>query len=64
MAVVGTFTAGTLYPAAVPALVALTLVLCFSRVYLGVHYLGDVVGGLALGLLFGAGWILLVAAPV
>jgi membrane-associated phospholipid phosphatase len=64
MAVVGTFTAGTLYPAAVPALVALTLVLCFSRVYLGVHYLGDVAGGLTLGLLVGAGWVLLVAAPV
>jgi membrane-associated phospholipid phosphatase len=64
MAVVGTFAAGTLYPAAVPALVTLTLILCFSRVYLGVHYLGDVAGGLALGLLFGAGWVVLVAAPV
>ena len=64
MAVVGTFTVGTLYPAAVPALVALTLVLCLSRVYLGVHYLGDVLGGLAFGLLFGAAWVLLVAAPV
>jgi undecaprenyl-diphosphatase len=63
MAVVGTFTVGTLYPATVPALVALTLVLCFSRVYLGVHYLGDVCGGLVFGLLFGAGWVLLVAAP-
>jgi len=64
MGVVGTFTVGVLYPAAVPALAALTLVLCFSRVYLGVHYLGDVVGGLAFGLLVGAGWILLVPAPV
>ena len=64
MAVVGTFTVGAMYPAAIPVLAALTLVLCFSRVYLGVHYLGDVLGGLALGLLFGAGWILLVPAPV
>lgn len=64
MAVVGTFTAGALYPAAVAALATLTLALCFGRVYLGVHYLGDVCGGLALGLLFGAAWVLLVAAPV
>lgn len=64
MAVVGTFTLGALYPAAIPALVALTLVLCFSRVYLGVHYLGDVLGGLVYGLGFGAVWVLLVAAPV
>ena len=45
-------------------LVALVLVLCFSRVYLGVHYLGDVLGGLAYGLVFGAVWVLLVPAPV
>ena len=63
MAVVATFTLGAMYPSAVPALIALTLVLCFSRVYLGVHYLGDVLGGLAYGLAFGAAWILLVAAP-
>jgi len=47
----------------VPALIALTLVLCFSRVYLGVHYLGDVVGGLAFGLVVGTLWTLLVPAP-
>jgi len=64
MGVVGTFTVGTLYPAALPALMALTLVLCFSRVYLGVHYLGDVLGGLAFGLTVGALWILLVPAPL
>jgi len=64
MAVVGTFTLGALYPQWVPALVVLTLVLCFSRVYLGVHYLGDVLGGLAYGLAFGAAWVLLVPAPV
>jgi len=64
MAVVGAFTVGALYPAALPALIALTVVLCFSRVYLGVHYLGDVLGGLALGLAVGALWILLVPAPL
>jgi membrane-associated phospholipid phosphatase len=35
-------------------------VLCFSRVYLGVHYLGDVLGGLGYGLVFGALWVWLV----
>jgi membrane-associated phospholipid phosphatase len=64
MAVVGTFTLGALYPAAIPALVLLTLVLCLSRVYLGVHYLGDVLGGLLYGLLWGVVWVLLVPAPV
>jgi undecaprenyl-diphosphatase len=64
MAVVGTFTLGALYPAWIPALAVLTLVLMFSRVYLGVHYLGDVLGGLAYGLIWGAVWILLVPAPV
>ncbi len=64
MGVVGTFTVGALYPAALPALIALTLGLCFSRVYLGVHYLGDVLGGLAFGLVIGALWILLVPAPL
>ena len=64
MAVVGTFTLGTLYPQWVPALILLTLVLCFSRVYLGVHYLGDVLGGLVYGLLWGVVWVLLVPAPV
>ena len=60
MAVVATFTLATLYPWALPWLLAFTAVLCFSRVYLGVHYLGDVLGGLAYGLLFGALWVWLV----
>ena len=64
MAVVGTFTLGTLYPQWIPVFVALVLVLCFSRVYLGVHYLGDVLGGLVYGLVFAAAWVLLVPAPV
>lgn len=64
MSLVGTFTLGLLYPSALPALIILALVLCFSRVYLGVHYLGDVLGGILYGLVFGAAWILLVPAPV
>jgi undecaprenyl-diphosphatase len=64
MAMVGTFTLGALYPQWAPALVALTLALCFSRVYLGVHYLGDVLGGLVYGFIWAAAWILLVPAPV
>jgi undecaprenyl-diphosphatase len=64
MAVVGTSTLGTLYPQWAPALVVLALVLMFSRVYLGVHYLGDVLGGFVYGLLWGAAWVLLVPAPV
>lgn len=64
MAVVGTLALGTLYPQWIPALVVLTLVLCFSRVYLGVHYLGDVLGGAVYGLVWGAAWILLIPAPV
>ena len=63
MAMVGVFTVGALYPSAVPALVLLALVLCFSRVYLGVHYLGDVLGGVAYGLVWAAAWVLLVPAP-
>lgn len=63
MAMVGVFTVGALYPSAVPALVLLALALCFSRVYLGVHYLGDVLGGVVYGLVWGAAWILLVPAP-
>lgn len=63
MSVVGTFAVTAMYPWALPALIALTIVLCFSRIYLGVHYLGDVLGGVAYGLLFGTAWVLLIAAP-
>jgi membrane-associated phospholipid phosphatase len=60
MAAVAAFTLAALYPWALPWLLVLTAVLCFSRVYLGVHYLGDVLGGLAYGLVFGALWVWLV----
>lgn len=64
MAVVGTMTMGAMFPAWIPALVALTAVLCFSRVYLGVHYLGDVAGGLVWGLVFGSLTVALVGPPL
>lgn len=32
-----------------------TLLQCYSRMYLGVHYPGDIIGGLAVGML--AGWL-------
>ena len=37
------------------ALAAWALLQCYSRVYLGVHYPGDILGGVAVGLL--AGWL-------
>ena len=64
MAVVGTMTLGAMYLAWVPALLVLTAVLCFSRVYLGVHYLGDVAGGLVWGLVFGIATLWLVGPPL
>lgn len=63
MAVVATFALAAMLPAATPALIVVAAVLCASRVYLGVHYLGDVAGGVVYGLIFGAGWVLIVAAP-
>lgn len=63
MAVTATWTLGTLYPQWLPALLAATAVLAFSRVYLGVHYLGDVAAGLVLGLVFGGLYVWLVPTP-
>ena len=37
-----------MYPVGDAGLAALAAMLCFSRVYLGVHYLGDVLGGIGL----------------
>lgn len=60
MSVVGAFAVSAIYPSLLPALTALAVVLCCSRVYLGVHYLGDVLGGILYGLVFGALWVWLV----
>jgi len=54
MGVAGLLTMGALYPVWIPALAALVVVLAFSRVYLGVHYLADVLAGAAFGALLGA----------
>ena len=40
------------------ATVALLLAIGFSRLYLGAHYLSDVLAGLSLGLAWTAGWLL------
>lgn len=45
---------------------AIALVVAFARVYVGVHYVSDVAGGFALGLLCGAlmWWVTSLAQPV
>jgi undecaprenyl-diphosphatase len=53
MGMAGLLTMGSLYPAWLPILALLTAVLCFSRVYLGVHYLLDVLAGIAPGSVLG-----------
>ncbi len=63
MSAAATWTLGSLYPAWLPVLLAATAVLSFSRVYLGVHYLGDVAAGLAFGLAAGGLYVWLVPAP-
>ncbi len=63
MSVTACWTLGTLYAQWLPLLVVVAAVLAFSRVYLGVHYVGDVVAGLLLGLAFGALYVWLVPAP-
>jgi undecaprenyl-diphosphatase len=52
MSVTGAVTLSLLYPAWWVAFAALALVLAFSRVYLRVHYLLDVLAGLVLGSVF------------
>jgi membrane-associated phospholipid phosphatase len=63
MGVVGMLALGSLYPAWRPALVALVTVLCFTRVYLRVHYVTDVAGGLLLGAALGVPYALLMVKP-
>lgn len=39
------------YPKMKIALFAIAVIICFSRLYLGVHYLSDLIGGMLLGIL-------------
>jgi undecaprenyl-diphosphatase len=61
MGMVGAISMGSLYPPLLPALLALVAVLAFSRVYLGVHYVTDVVAGLLLGTALGVAYVLVSA---
>jgi undecaprenyl-diphosphatase len=63
MGVTGALTMTALYPSWWWAFVGLTAVLAFSRVYLRVHFLFDVLAGLVLGGAFGAAFVLLVPTP-
>jgi undecaprenyl-diphosphatase len=63
MSVTACWTLGTLYPEWLPVLVVTAAALVFTRVYLGVHYVGDVVAGLLLGLAFGGLYVWLAPAP-
>ena len=49
MSAAGAITLADLYPSWVAAFVALAVLLSISRVYLRVHYVFDVLAGLALG---------------
>jgi undecaprenyl-diphosphatase len=60
MGMVGLLAMGHLYPAWLPALAVLVLLIAFSRVYLAVHYLGDVLAGLVLGTILGLGYLYVV----
>lgn len=52
-----------LLPRALPAYAALAAGIAFSRVYVGVHYPGDVVVGLAVGAVFGLMLIAVAEGP-
>lgn len=50
-----TLLVGVSYPSSVPLLFALTVFTIISRLYLGLHYLSDIVAGVMLGLALGLG---------
>lgn len=47
------------YPSAMPVFACVAVMMAYSRVYCGVHYPGDVVGGLLIGVMIGWPWALL-----
>ena len=63
MGMAGLLTAAAVWPAWTAPLAALVAVLAFSRVYLRVHYLADVLAGLVLGTALGLLVVSLVPAP-
>jgi len=63
MGMVGLLTTGALYPRWWAPLAVLVALLAFSRVYLRVHYVVDVLAGLVLGTALGLLVTFIVAAP-
>jgi membrane-associated phospholipid phosphatase len=62
MGMAGMITVSSLYPVWLPGLALLTALLCFSRIYLGVHYVLDVLVGIVLGGVLGFLFVLLFRA--
>jgi membrane-associated phospholipid phosphatase len=56
----GAIAIGLRAPALLPALIVAAVAMAATRVYLGVHHVSDVVGGLALGALTGGAYALVV----
>jgi undecaprenyl-diphosphatase len=52
-----------LWRRAAPLFFALAAAIAFSRVYVGVHYPGDVLAGAVVGAAVGAGWVVALTSP-
>jgi membrane-associated phospholipid phosphatase len=59
----GAVVLGFLWRRGTPYFLLLATAIAFSRVYVGVHYPGDVIAGAALGVAVGAAWILGLTSP-